>query len=180
MAVLDATIAGPSANSYLTVAEADGFAQRDLGPEAEAWLAAPEDVKERALMRAATDVDEARPSILIRYTAAQALDFPRDTDWTGSPAVPFIPGAVKRAAYLQAAFVVRNSKAIDDAAGRRARGLYSFSDDDLSGTISLDATLGLFSPRAQRVLASVGGAGVRRSGIISVPMVSDAFGPLPR
>ena len=54
---IDATIAGASANSYLTVAAADALAASELGRDMKAWTAATTDEKEAALVRATEEVD---------------------------------------------------------------------------------------------------------------------------
>jgi len=79
--ILDATPAGLSANSYLTVGAADSLAGADLGSAAAAWLAAVTAQKEAALVRATREVNAyLRSSGIARYAAAQSLLYPRAVD----------------------------------------------------------------------------------------------------
>lgn len=150
---LDATVAGVSANSYLTVAEADTLNGTRLGPAAAAWSVASLADKEKALISATRDVDaNVRPAT--PYSALQALAFPRATDLDAAD-LPILAGGVKLATYEQAVYLLDNATALDEAASRRARGLYQFTDDDVSGSIALDPLLGLLAPRAQAALQGV-------------------------
>lgn len=168
---LDATVAGPAANSYLEADEADAFAATDA-VNGEAWLAAADGAKDTALMAATNDVDLFKRSVATRYSAIQALLFPRDID-VDAMDDPIILADVRRATYEQAVYLIRNAKLIADAASRRARALYSFSDDDGSGTQALSPSFGLYSPKMVEYLervGSVGRAAVRT--LVSVPMTS--------
>jgi hypothetical protein len=75
--VLDATIGGASANSYLTLAEAqaiiDGFVQ---DADVTAWASATTDQKNRALFSATQRLDRER-FLGARATDTQALQWPR-------------------------------------------------------------------------------------------------------
>lgn len=171
---LDATVAGPTANSYLTVADADALAAVDLGRNAAQWLdaATTTAIKEAALQRATREIDGNFPiaGMWVRYDADQALLFPRPQDATGVPLVPYIHANVRLACYHQAAYLVHNADAIDDAAARRARGLFSFSDSEGGGSVALDPTFGLLSPQAQAYLGAVRAGG--RGTLVSVPIAS--------
>ncbi|MEA2676399.1 MAG: putative DnaT-like ssDNA binding protein [Chloroflexota bacterium] len=129
---LDTTVAGASAKSYLSVADADALAADDLGPEAESWLAAVTDAKEKALKRATREIDAYLRSGWTPYVATQALLFPRAVDYAGTPAAPVIPTSVKRACYEQATFVLRNASVLDNAQTRKARDVQSASEPNIS------------------------------------------------
>lgn len=168
--VLDATVAGPSANSYLTVADADEFAAIDT-VNGDAWLAGMSEAKQRALQAATSDVDLYKRSAGVRYSTIQALLFPRDTD-LDSLAVPFLLGDVRRATYEQAVYLLRNAKVIGDAAARRARALFNFSDDDGSGQPALNSSFGLFAPKMTEYLDRIGAAARSTRTLTSVPYTS--------
>lgn len=168
---LDATVAGDTANSYLEADEADAFAATDA-VNGEAWLAAEDEAKDRALMAATNDVDLFKRSVATRYSATQALLFPRDVDIDSSDD-PIILADIRRATYEQGVYLVRNAKLIADAAARRARALYSFSDDDGSATQALSPTFGLYSPKMIEYLDRVGAVGrATTRTLVSVPMTS--------
>lgn len=149
---IDATVAGASANSYLTVAEADAFANSDLGASARDWLSATDDTKEAALIRATEEVDAEIGRVIASAVTGQALLFPRTVDRTAA-GVLALPVRLKRATYLQAAYLVKNADAIDLAAGVRARGLSNFSNPDgVSGQVADDPSFGALHPRAKALL----------------------------
>lgn len=153
---LDATVAGASADSYITVAEADAFAAVRLGRFAEQWrdAATTTDTKEDALKQATSDLD-AFVRVTAPYSDLQALVFPRAVDIDASD-VAYIPRRVKEACYEQAAYVLATAELQDDAAERRARGLFSFQEDSgTGGTIAVDADFGRLAPRAHQLLESV-------------------------
>lgn len=178
---LDATVAGASANSYLTVAAADALAAADLGRNATGWLAATQPVKEAALQRATREIDAFFPTtgMWLRYSYTQALLFPRPMDASGSPLAPYVPAGVLQACFKQAAYLVANANTIDDAAARRARGLFSFSDSEGGGSVALDPTFGLLAPEAVGYLQPLRAGG--RGTLTSVPISSrtGADYPLP-
>lgn len=165
---IDATVAGATADSYLTVAAADAYAAADLGPDVDAWLAATLANKEAALKLATADIDAEYGRDVIRYSTTQALVFPRSTDVVATVAT--LPAGVKRATWEQAKYRYANRKLFADARARRARGLASFSDDDGSGTMSLHTDLEGLSMAARRFLAAV--TRVRPGGrrIVGVPI----------
>lgn len=171
---LDATVADADANSYLTVADADAFADADLGPDVDAWNAATDADKERALQLATADIDAAYGRISLLFTADQALVFPRDVD--ASAGTPFIPAAVARATWEQAKYRFANQKLFAAARARRARGLASFSDDDGSGTMSLHPEMEGLSTAAQRLLGTI--PRTNRTTLMSVPLRSATY-PTP-
>ena len=75
MSILDATLAGPSSNSYVDLAEASAIAQ--TLPFAADWAATPNDDLERALI-AATRWLETLNYKGERCTETQRLKWPRD------------------------------------------------------------------------------------------------------
>lgn len=152
---LDATVAGASADSYITVAEADAFAAVRLGRFAERWrdAATTTDQKEDALKQATSDID-AFVRIGAAYLTVQALAFPRLID-VDDLDVAFIPKRVKEACYEQAAYVLATAELQDDYAERRARGLFTFTENDVSGSLAGNADFGRLAPRAEQLLQSV-------------------------
>lgn len=174
---LDATIAGSSANSYLTVAEADEAASNDLGRFAEKWLAAPLDRKERCLIRATREISS-RIGPTVRFSSSQALAWPRSIDYTGvAPAtVPILHPELLRATYEQAIFLNVSAEVLDDAAGRRAQGTFSASDDNGSFSLAADPQLGRIAPEALAAIEALRGQARRSSRVIvSIPLRSSTY-----
>ena len=153
---LDATVAGASADSYLTVADADALANEDLGPQAVGWLAASVPMKEKALKRATREIDLFIGDLGgLRYAATQRLLFPRAIDVSGTPATPFIHRSIRSATYEQAAYVLANADKLDEAAQRRARGLFAYSNPDgTGGSVAVDPAFGRLSPDVEGLLLS--------------------------
>jgi len=141
---LDATVAGASADSYLTVAAADALAAGDLvgDPEVAKWLdpATTLAMKEQALRQASNHVNAQVSTGWLPYApAAQAssgMVFPRSIDVTGS--TPFIPKGIKLAVYQQARYLLRNARTIAQARVRQAQALESASEPDVSWSRSGD------------------------------------------
>lgn len=146
------------ADAYLDVATADALAAGDLGSFAAKWLAAVTEGgtgpnrtrKEAALRRAAQDVDELTGYAGDRSSSVQALVFPRLVDWDGSAFV--IPGGVTRAAYRQALYIFATAEVADAAKVRQARGLSSFTEPNVGGTVAADPTAGRFDPSLESLL----------------------------
>lgn len=148
---IDATVAGASANSYLTVADADVLAASELGRDMRAWASATVEEKEAALIRATDEIDADVGRVAYPATTTQALLFPRRFDVEAS--AYFIPARLQRATILQAAFLLRNADVLDDAVAFRARGLSNFSNPDgTSGQLADDPGYGRMHPRAKALL----------------------------
>jgi hypothetical protein len=152
------TTAGDAdANSYLSVADADALAADDLGPEAEAWLAATAAVKEAALKRATREVDAYLREGYPETTAP--LLFPRGVD-VDDDDEPFIPRSVVLATYQQAIYLVKNAKALAAANTRRAHGNQSASEPNLSYTLddgmpTLSAHAALYIARMRSMVRGI-------------------------
>lgn len=171
--VIDATVAGAAANAYITLAESEAYAEGDLGHDAVAWIAAADDDKAKAIIRATDDIRGYQTTVGDPYSTAQALLYPRAIDIVAATLVAYIHANVKRATYEQAKYVLQNADTIDEAGTRRARGLISFSDDDGSGSmVAVDPSFGLFSPRMVSYLAAVPNATANRRTLTSVPYTS--------
>ena len=153
---IDSTVAGAAADSYLSVADADALAADDYGPEREWWKDAGLEQKELALKRATDELDDAIRSGWTRYSLTQSLLFPRSIDVRAT--VAFIPDRLRRATYYQAAFLLRGARVIAAADMRRARGLQSASEPNMSYTEG-DAAAPVLSSRTLQAIA-----GFRRSG----------------
>jgi hypothetical protein len=162
---LDATVAGASADSYLSIEDADALAADDLGPEAEKWRAAATTVadRERALKRATRDIDDHIVPFSTPYSTTQRLFVPRAVDLDLDD-VAIIPASVQRATYLQAIFVLSNAAVIDRANARQARNVSSGSEPNVSYTT--DDDFSVMSKRAVAALAGYAGSG-RGGGMIS-------------
>lgn len=160
---LDSTVAGASADSYLSVADADAMAAGDLAadPEVALWVHASTTTaqKEQALRQATIHVEDAVESGWTAFApAAQAssgLTFPRSIDHTlsGSTQVPFIPRGVRRATYLQAKYLLKNARELAMARTRQAQDLGSASEEGHAYTRSADAGASELTPAASACLA---------------------------
>lgn len=171
--MLDATVGGASANSYLTVAEADAAAGDDLGSFAEKWLKTPLDQKERALIRASREIS-LRYGSTVRYDPAQALAFPRSIDYTTGP-TPFLHADLKRATYEQAIYLATVASTLDAAAARRAQGTFTASDDNGSYSLASDPQLGRIAPEALAALNALRGSSRSARTIKSVQLTSSTW-----
>lgn len=165
-----ATPGAADANSYLTLEEADEIATlRGLGPAATGWLDGTDADKEKALIRATSEIDAELGSVGIRYAADQALLLPRYTDKVDGD--PVIISSVRLATYEQAVYLLANAEVMDNANARRARGLISFSDDDGSGSVvAARPDFGTMSPQALMYLRQLRNLG--RGNLRSVPIGS--------
>lgn len=76
MPTLVATVGNASANSYVTVAEADTYFDERLHPSIATWTGEDTDDKERALITATRRLDQ-EDWQGVRVDTAQALDWPR-------------------------------------------------------------------------------------------------------
>lgn len=82
--VVVATVGSASANSYVTIAEADAYLDDRLN--ASAWTGASDDDKARALFEAARELD-LYPWKGSRVDSTQSLEWPRD--YVESPDIPW-------------------------------------------------------------------------------------------
>jgi hypothetical protein len=146
---LDYTVDGSAADSYVSLAEADGFAASDIGRFAKAYADAPIETKEAALRRAAREIDAyvgISPDEAYYY-GVQARAFPRVRDIDYVTSLPEIPTRVKFAQYLQAAYLCAVADQIDEAAARRAKGFSNYvNPDGTGGSLSGDKDFGRFHP----------------------------------
>jgi hypothetical protein len=162
MPALDTTPAGADANAYLDVAAADALAAADVGRYATAWADADTTAKERAILRATRDVDAYVGYTDFPYAADQALLFPRWSDHDDD-GLAVLPDVIVRATYEQAIYVQRVGDLIDDDATRRARGLSNFSEQNVSGALTVEPHLGQYAPRMRRLLD---GPAIQRGGAV--------------
>ena len=98
--IIDATVAGENANSYITTAVATTTAAA-LGMASVATLSST--VFESALVRATNEIDAHHFHHEYKYSATQARVFPRSGDLLVG--VPFIPEPVKLAQVIQAEWI---------------------------------------------------------------------------
>jgi len=174
---LDATVAGAASDSYLTLSEAALLAGDDLGPQADGWLAAADPLKEKALKRATREIDAFLPSMgASRYATTQALLFPLKAYVDGVLQSPALPSVVKRATYEQATYVLANAKFLDEAAARRAHGLFSYQNPDGTGvSVSMVPAFGRLSPEVEALFA----AAFRRRGRVGTTRIRSSLAPAP-
>jgi len=122
---LDATVGGPSANSYATVAEADTYVDERM--DTADWDGASADDKARALIMASRRIDqESFEGVKADIDPEdQALEWPREGA-DGPDGHVFdhneLPERLKQAAYELALVIVGDSSFLDDT------GLESFSE----------------------------------------------------
>lgn len=131
--LLDATVAGTTANSYCTVAYADAYLA-ERGADADAWNALDEDAKGRRLAQATRLIDRCHfdgvkyDTSTVRTGAdnGQALKFPRDGD-TDSAGDPFVIEEAKIAACEVALLLCESRGALGSGAGIGSLSLGSMS-----------------------------------------------------
>lgn len=165
-----------SADSYLTVADADALAGEDLGPEAEAWRTAVLDTKERSLKRATREIDGYLRPLWPRYDETQALRFPRSVDLDASDD-PMIPRDIELATYQQAIYVNKNHRVLAAANVRRMGA--DGTDESDAFAVDPDAGPSVLSPMALHYLADYQRApspSRRGAGIRSVRLASGFAG----
>lgn len=164
---LDVTPGGSASDSYLSLADALAYANADLGPYADGWIASDDTTREKALRRATRDIDRYVGSTTEKYAVDQALAFPRweDVDSTGSP---LIPVKLEQATYQQALYVLANAPVLDAAATRRARALSNFTEPNVSGTLADGATFGKLAPEVEALLTGEGFEGGAIVGFIDI------------
>lgn len=150
---IDATIAGASANSYVTLAEAETYFAARLNIAA--WTAALEANKQKALLMACRRIEACRLRSHRRpygyasglaidelevTSATQALAFPRYRDRSCDGAY-IIPQAIKRAQCEEALALLSRGDTDERRRSLQLQGVRSFSVDGLSETYA-DATAG--------------------------------------
>lgn len=120
-AVIDATLSGASANSYVTLAEADAYFE--TVPDSSTWTDKADDAKNRAIISATRWID-ALSFYGDRCTTTQALKWPRDEYKVDGIdlACTFIPEPVKIATYELARALANDTDAITGSTG--TTGLY--------------------------------------------------------
>ena len=158
---IDATIAGASANSYNTVAEADTYFEEAV-TDVTAWTGASADQKKAALVQAAKRINEPRYDGRI-YLETQNLAFPRyafgysvvlDSDGTIA-----IPDDVKNAQLECALWLLKyQDKDIDAEYAMKGGGRVSVGDR------SVEVNADSLSPRVGPVAAQMLRKFIRRSG----------------
>lgn len=125
---LDATLAGASSNSYITLAEAETFSSQFYNLTA--WSTATSGNQEAALMEACTEIESYRlrfnPSV-----STQALHFPRDVDYDSS-GVYIIPTAIKKAQFLLAVNILETRTMEQKAHELKNAGVTNYSLGDYS------------------------------------------------
>jgi hypothetical protein len=132
MPTIDATIAGDSSNSYISLADADAYFATLL--DGADWAAFTTDKRERALISATAVIErlQLRGKQYDR-TTPQALHFPRATDYDAEGDC-IIPPAIQNAQCEQALWMLQQQAEPElfDRAALRAQGVTSMSLDGLS------------------------------------------------
>ena len=115
-AVIDATLGGASANSYVTLAEADAYFE--TVPDSSTWTDKDEDAKNRALISATRWID-GLSFYGDRCTETQALKWPRDNYKVDGIdlACTLIPEPIKTATYELARALANDTDAITGTTG---------------------------------------------------------------
>jgi hypothetical protein len=119
-AVIDATLAGASSNSYVTLAEANTYFE--TVPESSTWTNKTDDQKNRALISATRWLD-GLSYYGDRCETTQALRWPRDNYTVDGIelACTLIPSAIKSATFELARALANDTSAITNSTGT---GLY--------------------------------------------------------
>jgi hypothetical protein len=115
-ATIDATLKGASANSYVTLAEADTYFE--TVPDSSTWTDKTDDQKNRAIISATRWID-ALSFYGDRCTETQALKWPREEYKVDGIelACTLIPADIKYATYELARALANDTGAITDATG---------------------------------------------------------------
>jgi len=106
---IDATVAGPESNSYVTLAFADAYFADTL--EGREWLGFPSGDRARALISATRKIDMEFRFYGVRAFMLQALKFPRDGDYDADGNLR-IPDGIEYAACELALHILRGSKIV--------------------------------------------------------------------
>ena len=145
------TPGGPSADSYVSVAEADAYFSARVGSTSWTALSGPD--KETALRHATRNLD------LLRFrgwpvTEAQALRFPRWRPDRGEAPVLTIPREVQDACCEEALWVSQHAEAggLSPRQQMQAEGVSSFTVGDLSETFASGGSGAVLCPRASALL----------------------------
>lgn len=145
---LDATLAGASSNSYITLAEAETFSSQFYNLTA--WSTATSGNQEAALMEACTEIESYRlrfnPSI-----STQALHFPRDIDYD-STGVYIIPTAIKKVQFLIAVNILETRSMEQKAQELKNAGVSSYSLGDYSVSFGNVGTGGKYTSLIRKLL----------------------------
>lgn len=141
------------ADSYLSLAEADERAARELStdPEAMAWGKTDAGDKEALLRRATNEIDVHVATGWAPYDEDQALLFPRELMDVDGAGEPFIPERIKQATFLQAIYIAKNKDVL--AAMNAHRSASGAADPDAAYSVDPAAGPSLISPRATHQLA---------------------------
>ncbi len=139
MGAIVATLSGPTANSYLTLAEANAYFATRL--HAQAWENASDADREAALITACRAIESCRLRCtrdliggqLSPVTQEQALTFPRYRDVDASLAY-IIPGRVKQAQCEEALALLAYGATAQQRQALQAGGVSSYTVDGLSET----------------------------------------------
>lgn len=147
---LDTTIGGASADSYVSLVEADAYFASRFGSDS--WTSLSDADQEKALRQATREVDRSR-FIGSKWSSEQALQFPR-VDTYSDDETAEIPSLVKQATCEQALWVATHAA----TGGRSVRqqlqseGVTSFRVGSASETFSGDR-LEALCPEARSLLS---------------------------
>lgn len=156
---LTATAGSSSANSYVTIAEADAYFLAH--PDFTTWDALDTPTKQRHLIRATREIDleaingtKYDTSISTAGAPTQPLKFPRGQD-VSSNGTKYIPVSVKNACYEQALANVRSGGSTTRA-DLQAQGVTSITIGDVSESYGDGAAAGGLSQRSREFLMAEG------------------------
>ena len=143
-----ATVGSATANSYLTVADADTLLNLRLGIDL--WTAASTDDKGRALIMATRDIDSNRFHGY-KVDSAQALEFPRSGQSVASTS---IPPEVLNACAEQALWNIQHASTggRSDRQQLAAQGVSSYTVGSLSETLRGGYAMGSLCPESSKFI----------------------------
>jgi hypothetical protein len=131
--IIDATVAGESSNSYVTLAFADAYFADTL--DAQEWLGFGREDRARALISAARKIDEEFRYYGQPYDSVtpQALKFPRDGDYDSAGSLR-IPDGIEYATCELALHLLREHRMPDlvDRERLQEQGVRHFNVDGIS------------------------------------------------
>lgn len=133
---LIATPGSASADSYLTVAEADAIAADWLeDSETRAWLATTttQDAREDALRTATSMIDAALRTRFPRYLVGQSLVYPA-SHHLDADSQPYLLPQLRQGVAAQARYLLANADVLSAARTRQARGQVQHNETTTSAT----------------------------------------------
>lgn len=142
----DSTYGGVDANSYASVSEADDILDSSYGNEE--WSLLDDEVKERLLVAASSDIDD----IPLKYSSKsdeQSLNFPIYIDGSEDDG----ESRVKKACVLQAMYLFENYDAIKEGRSGAMLGVRQETLSSISKTVSGFNYMRRWHPSALKIMS---------------------------